>query len=336
MAKRELKATLRPCRHRPCARIVRAKRRRYGRRSLRPARAARCSGQALLSGRGQGPAGPPHSWLRREHLHLAARGARACPDPPGHRRRSQGLRPIRQAVRRALFGLRSGRAARAAHRGQGPPRPDAGRPFLRRRGRASAWRSRPISGSTGASRGSCCSTRSPIRSTSRCSSACSTCLSSRRSACAWCRPRCRRGSRCRSPISTTARSIPRRSRSMPRRSRPRPASTPSSTARGRSCPRTSPSSSERYKTIALPTLILWCDHDRIVPLEVGLKLRRTLAQLDLAAGRGLRAHAAGRAAGIDAPAAQGLHRRLIANDVQNWRPARRGHPRAGRIMSPSL
>jgi pimeloyl-ACP methyl ester carboxylesterase len=34
--------------------------------------------------------------------------------------------------------------------------------------------------------------------------------------------------------------------------------------------------SERYKTIALPTLIMWCDHDRIVPLEVGLKLRRTL------------------------------------------------------------
>ena len=34
--------------------------------------------------------------------------------------------------------------------------------------------------------------------------------------------------------------------------------------------------SERYKTIALPTLILWCDHDRVVPLEVGLKLRRTL------------------------------------------------------------
>ena len=34
--------------------------------------------------------------------------------------------------------------------------------------------------------------------------------------------------------------------------------------------------SERYKTITLPTLILWCDHDRIVPLEVGIKLRRTL------------------------------------------------------------
>jgi pimeloyl-ACP methyl ester carboxylesterase len=33
---------------------------------------------------------------------------------------------------------------------------------------------------------------------------------------------------------------------------------------------------ERYSTIKLPTLILWCDHDRIVPLEVGLKLRRTL------------------------------------------------------------
>lgn len=34
--------------------------------------------------------------------------------------------------------------------------------------------------------------------------------------------------------------------------------------------------SERYKSIELPTLIMWCDHDRIVPLEVGLKLRRTL------------------------------------------------------------
>jgi len=34
--------------------------------------------------------------------------------------------------------------------------------------------------------------------------------------------------------------------------------------------------SERYKTIQLPTLILWCDHDRIVPFEVGLRLRRTL------------------------------------------------------------
>ena len=34
--------------------------------------------------------------------------------------------------------------------------------------------------------------------------------------------------------------------------------------------------SERYKTIELPTLILWCDHDRIVPLDVGIKLRRTL------------------------------------------------------------
>ena len=34
--------------------------------------------------------------------------------------------------------------------------------------------------------------------------------------------------------------------------------------------------SERYKTMTLPTLILWCDHDRIVPLDVGLKLRRTM------------------------------------------------------------
>jgi pimeloyl-ACP methyl ester carboxylesterase len=39
--------------------------------------------------------------------------------------------------------------------------------------------------------------------------------------------------------------------------------------------------SERYKTIELPTLILWCDHDRIVPLEVGIKLRRTLTNSTL-------------------------------------------------------
>jgi pimeloyl-ACP methyl ester carboxylesterase len=39
--------------------------------------------------------------------------------------------------------------------------------------------------------------------------------------------------------------------------------------------------SERYKTIELPTLIMWCDHDRIVPLEVGLKLRRTLSNSTL-------------------------------------------------------
>lgn len=34
--------------------------------------------------------------------------------------------------------------------------------------------------------------------------------------------------------------------------------------------------SERYRSITMPTLIAWCDHDRVVPLEVGLKLRRTL------------------------------------------------------------
>jgi pimeloyl-ACP methyl ester carboxylesterase len=39
--------------------------------------------------------------------------------------------------------------------------------------------------------------------------------------------------------------------------------------------------SERYKTIDLPTLILWCDHDRIVPLEVGIRLRRTLPNSSL-------------------------------------------------------
>ena len=34
----------------------------------------------------------------------------------------------------------------------------------------------------------------------------------------------------------------------------------------------------RYATIALPTLILWCDHDRIVPVEIGLKLSARDAQ----------------------------------------------------------
>lgn len=39
--------------------------------------------------------------------------------------------------------------------------------------------------------------------------------------------------------------------------------------------------SERYKSIQLPTLILWCDHDRIVPLDIGLKLRRSLPKSTL-------------------------------------------------------
>ena len=39
--------------------------------------------------------------------------------------------------------------------------------------------------------------------------------------------------------------------------------------------------SRRYKSIEQPTLILWCDHDRIVPLDVGLKLRRTLPNANL-------------------------------------------------------
>jgi pimeloyl-ACP methyl ester carboxylesterase len=34
--------------------------------------------------------------------------------------------------------------------------------------------------------------------------------------------------------------------------------------------------SQRYKSITMPTLIAWCDYDRIVPLKVGIKLRRTL------------------------------------------------------------
>ncbi len=37
----------------------------------------------------------------------------------------------------------------------------------------------------------------------------------------------------------------------------------------------------RYRSIEMPTLIMWCDHDRIVPLEVGLKLRRTLPNSSL-------------------------------------------------------
>lgn len=34
--------------------------------------------------------------------------------------------------------------------------------------------------------------------------------------------------------------------------------------------------SSRYASISLPTLILWCDHDRIVPVGVGLKLKRAM------------------------------------------------------------
>jgi pimeloyl-ACP methyl ester carboxylesterase len=34
--------------------------------------------------------------------------------------------------------------------------------------------------------------------------------------------------------------------------------------------------SARYASIGLPTLILWCDHDRIVPLDIGLKLKREM------------------------------------------------------------
>jgi len=46
--------------------------------------------------------------------------------------------------------------------------------------------------------------------------------------------------------------------------------------------------SERYRSISVPTLIAWCDHDRIVPLDVGLKLRRTLpnAKLKIVEGCG--------------------------------------------------
>ncbi|HUU67194.1 MAG TPA: alpha/beta hydrolase [Methyloceanibacter sp.] len=50
--------------------------------------------------------------------------------------------------------------------------------------------------------------------------------------------------------------------------------------------------SERYKSIEMPTLILWCDHDRIVPFDVGLKLRRTMpnATLRLVEGCGHMPH----------------------------------------------
>ena len=39
--------------------------------------------------------------------------------------------------------------------------------------------------------------------------------------------------------------------------------------------------SKRYASIEMPTLIAWCDYDRIVPLDVGLKLRRTLPKATL-------------------------------------------------------
>ncbi|XSG82919.1 MAG: alpha/beta fold hydrolase [Methyloligella sp. ZOD6] len=37
---------------------------------------------------------------------------------------------------------------------------------------------------------------------------------------------------------------------------------------------------ERYATIQLPTLIMWCDHDKIVPMDIGLKLRRNIPNSD--------------------------------------------------------
>ncbi|MFD0987752.1 alpha/beta fold hydrolase [Methyloligella solikamskensis] len=36
----------------------------------------------------------------------------------------------------------------------------------------------------------------------------------------------------------------------------------------------------RYNTIQLPTLIMWCDHDKIVPMDIGLKLRRNMPNSD--------------------------------------------------------
>lgn len=39
--------------------------------------------------------------------------------------------------------------------------------------------------------------------------------------------------------------------------------------------------SERYESITMPTLLAWCDYDRIVPLQVGLKLQRTLPNSSL-------------------------------------------------------
>lgn len=38
----------------------------------------------------------------------------------------------------------------------------------------------------------------------------------------------------------------------------------------------------RYNSIKLPTLIIWGDHDRIVPLDIGLKLRRSMPNSKLA------------------------------------------------------
>lgn len=50
--------------------------------------------------------------------------------------------------------------------------------------------------------------------------------------------------------------------------------------------------SARYKSIEVPTLIGWCDYDRIVPLDVGIKLRRTLpnARLEIIEGCGHMPH----------------------------------------------
>ena len=79
--------------------------------------------------------------------------------------------------------------------------------------------------------------------------------------------------------------------------------------------------SERYKTIELPTLILWCDHDRIVPLEVGLKLRRTLPNSTLRLVEDCGHMPQEEQPGIDAQAAAGLPRRLRGRPFPNSRRA---------------
>ena len=122
---------------------------------------------------------------------------------------------------------------------------------------------------------SCCSTPSPIRRPSRCSSSCSTGRSCPRSACAWRRHHA-------DPDGAQDRLFRQQ---QDRRREIEAYAEPMKTAAGKhalihSARQIMPPDVEkiaaRYATIALPTLILWCDHDRIVPVEIGLKLAREM------------------------------------------------------------
>ena len=242
----------------------------------------------LLRGRGKGP--PVlliHGWC--EHLHLAACRARARRDPSGHRRRPQGFRPVRQAVRRALFGI--DQAELLAQLIEDKDLRDltiVGHSFgggvalrlaLDANARLEGRISRLVLLDSIAYPAADSGVLPPARRASRSQVGVRMVPPSVQTRVAL-QDR---------PITTTARSIPRKS----------DYAAPLKTAAGKHAivqsarqivPPDIETLPDRFKTITLPTLILWCDHDRIVPLEIGIKLSGHCPN-SVAAGRGARLHA---------------------------------------------